>query len=146
MDMMGFIPATVVHRNVIEPCASEWGVRELRWCLAPITGISAPEHEFACVCSADDTRNVHTIAVFKRGDKGHILFQISTSPDFLGAVTRVSARARVSETDVSRFIKSQTGISPIAAGPSEPLGVSLSTDLTNPSTRPIHRVGESSCA
>ena len=86
--MIGFIPATVVHRNIHEMCRSEWGTLELGWSLAPITGICASEHTFACVCN-DGSNDVNAISVFKRGDsQNHILFHISTSPHSIGEVTK----------------------------------------------------------
>ena len=85
---MGCIPATVVHRNVHEMCRGEWGTLELGWSLAPITGICASEHTFACVCSDDGSHDVNAISVFKRGDsQNHILFHISASPCSIGEVT-----------------------------------------------------------
>jgi hypothetical protein len=89
--MMGCIPATVVHRNVHENCLGEWGRLELGWSLAPITGICASEHTFACVY--DGSHDVNAISVFKRGDsQNHILFNISTSPRSIGVVTRVGTK------------------------------------------------------
>ena len=88
---LDIIPATVVHRNVSEMCRSEWGSRELRWCLEPITGLPAPEHEFVCLCSADQPNHIDTIAVFKRGDASHrALFRISANACSIGTVTRVN--------------------------------------------------------
>jgi hypothetical protein len=88
---LGIIPATVVLRNVDQLCLSEWGTRELRWCLEPITGLPAPEHDFTCVCSADQPNHIDSISVSKRGDASHrALFRISASACSIGTVTRVN--------------------------------------------------------
>jgi hypothetical protein len=83
---LGKIPPLVMQRNVSELCSSEWGTRELRWALQPITGIEAPEHEFRCMFG-NDIVSENVITVFKRGDKTKkVLFEISAAVDNFGLV------------------------------------------------------------
>ena len=78
MFQLGKIPASVVHRNIRELCRSEWGTREMRWSLEPVTGIIASEHSFACVYSEDVSCDINQIDVYRRGDDSlNILFHIS---------------------------------------------------------------------
>ena len=70
-------------------CASEWGKRELGWSLAPMTGISASEHTFACVYSEDDSCDVNQIDVDRRGDdRMNDVFHISACESDIVLVVR----------------------------------------------------------
>jgi hypothetical protein len=86
LQKLGKIPLSVMQRNVSELCSSEWGTRELRWALQPITGMQAPEHEFMCMFS-NNIVSENVIIVFKRGDKTKkVLFEISAAVDNFGLV------------------------------------------------------------
>jgi hypothetical protein len=87
---VGTVPLILIQRNVWEKFRSEWGTRELRWALEPMTGLQAAEHEFICV-SRDDPETIDTISVYKRDDSGRkTLFEINVMGSHVGQVRRIA--------------------------------------------------------
>jgi hypothetical protein len=83
---VGTLPLMLIQRNVQERCRSEWGTRELRWALEPMTGLEASEHEFMCV-SSSDAGIIEAISVYRRGDSAKkTLFEINVTGSHVGKV------------------------------------------------------------